>query len=165
MIADFIERNVQEFNGTADDPASFDRLDRLLNAQVYRLSYWKAASDEINYRRFFDISELAAVCTEDPPVFDATHRLIFELLARGAVDGLRIDHIDGLYDPLDYLQRLQQGFVRALGRDRRLSKLQAERMRRPTERRPFKMRPLRASLEAELGRGRAAIARRGSASG
>ncbi len=128
MIADFIGSGTfREFNGTADDPASFDRLDRLLNAQVYRLSYWKAASDEINYRRFFDISELAAVCTEDPPVFDATHRLIFELLARGAVDGLRIDHIDGLYDPLDYLQRLQQGFVRALGRAA-FEKLQAERI-------------------------------------
>ena len=98
-IAEFIGRNVQEFNGTPDDPHSFDRLDKLLDAQVYRLSHWKAAADEINYRRFFDINELAAVCMEDREVFAESHRLVFELLVRGDVDGLRIDHIDGLYDP------------------------------------------------------------------
>ena len=105
----------QEFNGTPDDPHSYDRLDKLLDAQVYRLSHWKAAADEINYRRFFDINELAAVCMEEPEVFAESHRLVFELLVHGDVDGLRIDHIDGLYDPMEYLRRLQGGYLRALG--------------------------------------------------
>ena len=87
-----------------------------LDAQVYRLSHWKAAADEINYRRFFDINDLAAVCTEDPTVFAESHRLMFELLVRGDVDALRIDHIDGLYDPMEYLRRLQAGYLKALGK-------------------------------------------------
>ena len=115
-IAEFIENNLRRWNGAADDPRSFDPLDELLNAQVYRLSHWKAAADEINYRRFFDVSQLAAVCTEQPEVFEAIHKLVFELLARGDVDCLRIDHIDGLFDPQDYLRRLQQGYLRTLGR-------------------------------------------------
>lgn len=115
-IAEFVEQNLRELNGTPDDPRSFDRLDSLLNAQVYRLAYWKAASDEVNYRRFFDINELAAVCTEDPQVFDLIHQLVFDMLVRGEVDGLRIDHIDGLFDPLEYLWRLQWGYLKALGR-------------------------------------------------
>ena len=86
-----------------------------MNAQVYRLSHWKAAADEINYRRFFDINELAAVCMEDPEVFAESHRLNFELLVRGDVDGLRVDHIDGLYDPMEYLRRLQKEYLVALG--------------------------------------------------
>ena len=84
---------------------------------MYRLSHWKAAADEINYRRFFDINDLAAVCMEDPDVFAESHRLVFELLVRGDVDGLRIDHIDGLYEPTEYLRRLQGGYLRALGMD------------------------------------------------
>lgn len=111
-VAVFIQGNLQDLNGTPDDPSSFDRLDELLNAQAYRLAHWKAAADEVNYRRFFDINDLAAVCTEDPQVFDSIHRLVLDLLVRGDVDGLRIDHIDGLYDPLDYLQHLQQTYVR-----------------------------------------------------
>ncbi len=115
-IAEFVEQNLRELNGRPDDPRSFDRLDSVLNAQVYRLAYWKAASDEVNYRRFFDINELAAVCTEDPQAFDLIHQLIFDMLVRGEVDGLRIDHIDGLFDPLEYLWRLQWGYLKALGR-------------------------------------------------
>ena len=115
-VAEFIRRNVQEFNGTPEDPHSYDSLDKLLDAQVYRLSHWKAAADEINYRRFFDINELAAVCMEDPEVFAESHRLVFDLLVRGDVDGLRVDHIDGLYDPMEYLRRLQRGYLLALGK-------------------------------------------------
>jgi (1->4)-alpha-D-glucan 1-alpha-D-glucosylmutase len=115
-ISAFIEQNLRNWNGSADNPRSFDRLDELLNAQVYRLSHWKAAADEINYRRFFDVSQLAAVCTEQPEVFEVIHRLVFELVGRGDVDGLRVDHIDGLYDPQDYLRRLQRGYLRTLGR-------------------------------------------------
>ena len=115
-IAAYVERSVAEFNGTPADVHSYDNLDRLLDAQVYRLSHWKAAADEINYRRFFDVNELAAVCMEDPEVFAESHRLVFDLLARGDVDGLRIDHIDGLYDPMEYLRRLQKEYLLALGR-------------------------------------------------
>jgi len=115
-IAAFIARNIEDFNGDPDVPGSFDLLDDILARQVYRLSHWKAASDEINYRRFFDINELAALCMEEPDVFEATHRFIFELLAEGSIDGLRIDHIDGLFDPEEYLWRLQWGYLRSLGR-------------------------------------------------
>jgi (1->4)-alpha-D-glucan 1-alpha-D-glucosylmutase len=116
-ISRFIERNLRDFNGTPDDPHSFDRLEELLGAQIYRLSHWKAAGDEINYRRFFDVNDLAAVSMEELPVFEDAHRLVFELLVRGEVAGLRIDHIDGLYDPATYLWRLQWGYLRALGRE------------------------------------------------
>ena len=115
-VAEFIAGNVQELNGTPADPHSYDGLDKLLDAQVYRLSHWKAAADEINYRRFFDINELAAVCMEAPEVFAESHRLVFELLVRGDVSGLRVDHIDGLYDPPEYLRRLQRGYLLALGK-------------------------------------------------
>jgi len=115
-IAEFVQGNVAQFGGRSEEPHSFDRLDALLDAQAYRLCHWKAAADEINYRRFFDINELAAVCMEDPRVFEESHRLIFELLVRGDADGLRIDHIDGLYDPQEYLNRLQLEYLRGLGR-------------------------------------------------
>jgi len=115
-IVELVRQNVFEFNGRVEDPQSFDRLDQLLSAQAYRLCHWKAASDEINYRRFFDINELAALCMENPDVFESTHRIILQLLVRGDVSGLRIDHIDGLYDPADYLWRLQRAYVRELGR-------------------------------------------------
>lgn len=116
-ISEFIRRNVQEFNGTPEDARSYDRLDTLLDAQVYRLSHWKAAADEINYRRFFDINDLAAVCMETPGVFAESHRLVFDLLVRGDVDGVRVDHIDGLYEPTEYLRQLQRGYLLALGKD------------------------------------------------
>jgi (1->4)-alpha-D-glucan 1-alpha-D-glucosylmutase len=102
-----VERAVAAFNGVAGNPPSFDRLDDLLSVQPYRLAYWRVAAEEINYRRFFDINDLAAIRTEDPAVFDRVHAFAFELLAHDAIDGFRIDHVDGLYDPGDYLQRLQ----------------------------------------------------------
>lgn len=103
-----IEENVQAMNGRAGDPDSFDALHRLLEQQAYRLSFWRVAMDEINYRRFFDVNELAGLRMENPEVFDATHALVRELLASGKIDGLRIDHPDGLYDPLQYFNRLQE---------------------------------------------------------
>jgi len=103
----FLEENIRIFNGTKGDPRSFDLLDEVLKDQAYRLAYWKVAAEEINYRRFFDINELAAIRMEDPAVFEETHQLIFRLVKEGFVTGLRIDHVDGLYDPADYLKKLQ----------------------------------------------------------
>ena len=102
-----IERAVETLNGVRGQPRSFDALDELLSGQPYRLAHWRVAAEEINYRRFFDINELAAIRMEDPAVFDLVHAFVFDLLKRGSVDGLRIDHVDGLFDPGDYLQRLQ----------------------------------------------------------
>jgi (1->4)-alpha-D-glucan 1-alpha-D-glucosylmutase len=89
-----------------DDPAAIDKLDALLQAQHYRLSYWRVSADEINYRRFFDINDLAGVRVEDAEVLAQTHRLAFELIERGLVQGLRIDHVDGLFDPAGYCRFL-----------------------------------------------------------
>jgi (1->4)-alpha-D-glucan 1-alpha-D-glucosylmutase len=96
-----------EINGEKGNAKSFDLLERLLEAQWYRLAYWRVASDEINYRRFFDINDLAAIRVEDQRVFDAVHRLVAQLLADGLITGLRIDHPDGLRDPLLYFRKLQ----------------------------------------------------------
>lgn len=106
-IAAFVQSNIRLFNGTAGDPRSFDLLDELLNQQAYRLASWKVASEEINYRRFFDINDLAAIRAEECSVFEATHEVVFKLLRDGEATGVRIDHVDGLYDPGGYLQHLQ----------------------------------------------------------
>jgi len=106
-VRDALSRATERFNGIAGQPRSFDPLDNLLNAQSYRLAHWRVASEEINYRRFFDVNQLAALRMEDPEVFEEVHRFAFELVRRGAATGLRIDHVDGLYSPGDYLRRLQ----------------------------------------------------------
>ena len=92
-------------------PAGHDALHALLDAQSWRLAHWRCAADEINYRRFFDVNELAALRTEREDVFRATHAMALELAARGWVDGLRIDHPDGLLDPGAYFERLQAGYA------------------------------------------------------
>ncbi len=107
-VAAFIADNVKSFNGSKGDPRSFDLMDKLLRDQVYRLSYWRVATEEINYRRFFDINGLAAIRMEDQAVYDLTHTLLFRLIREGKVTGVRIDHVDGLYDPVSYLQNLQK---------------------------------------------------------
>ncbi|WP_425614660.1 malto-oligosyltrehalose synthase [Anatilimnocola sp. NA78] len=107
LVLEFINKNVQLINGEAGNPQSFDRLEQLLDAQAYRLSHWRVASDEINYRRFFDVNGLAAVCMEQPEVFARSHAFVLKLLEEGKLDGLRIDHADGLYDPAGYLLNLQ----------------------------------------------------------
>lgn len=106
-VRDFIDCNLTSLNGCKGMPDSFDGLDTLLQEQVYRITHWRVATEEINYRRFFDINSLGAIRVEDPTVFEATHRLLFDLVAAGKVTGLRIDHADGLQDPVDYLKRLQ----------------------------------------------------------
>jgi (1->4)-alpha-D-glucan 1-alpha-D-glucosylmutase len=84
-----------------------DLLDRVVQAQWYRLAYWRIASETINYRRFFDVTDLVGIRVENPEVFEARNRLILDLIAQGKVTGVRIDHIDGLYDPVIYLAKLQ----------------------------------------------------------
>ncbi len=108
-----IEAAVAALNGRPNDSASHDALAELLSRQPYRLSHWRVATDEINYRRFFDVNGLAALCMERPEVFATTHALVLRLLAQGMVQGLRIDHIDGLLDPAAYLWRLQASSVLA----------------------------------------------------
>jgi (1->4)-alpha-D-glucan 1-alpha-D-glucosylmutase len=117
VVRAVVEDTVRLFNGTPGDPHSFDLLDALLGEQAYRLAYWRVAGEEINYRRFFDINELAAIRVEEPEVFAATHRLVFRLVGEGAVTGLRVDHPDGLYAPAEYFRRLQEGCARAQGRE------------------------------------------------
>jgi (1->4)-alpha-D-glucan 1-alpha-D-glucosylmutase len=106
-VQESIEETVRVFNGKRGDSRSFDLLDHLLDAQAYRLAHWRVAAEEINYRRFFDINELAAIRMEDPLVFRETHRLILALVEQGTVTGLRLDHPDGLYDPPRYFRALQ----------------------------------------------------------
>ncbi len=106
-----LEQALDDLNGDPDRPASFDALDYLLRQQPYRLAYWRVASDEINYRRFFDINDMAAIRIETPQVFADTHRLTLRLLAEDKVGGLRIDHPDGLWDPTAYFLRLQAAYI------------------------------------------------------
>jgi (1->4)-alpha-D-glucan 1-alpha-D-glucosylmutase len=98
---------VTTFNGNPGDPRSFDPLDRLLADQSFRLSFWRVAAEEINYRRFFDVNELAAIRMELPEVFEESHRLVMRLITDGIVTGLRIDHPDGLWEPAEYFASLQ----------------------------------------------------------
>lgn len=109
-----LKQVIRAFNGEKGVPHSFDRLEELLAEQAYRLCFWRVAADEINYRRFFDINELAAIRVEQPEVFAAVHDLILRLMKEGHVTGLRVDHIDGLYDPEQYLLDLQCGCRKAL---------------------------------------------------
>ena len=108
VIRAFVLENVRIFNGEHGRSESFDLLDALLNEQAYRLASWKVASEEINYRRFFDINELAAIRMEEEAVFQESHLLLLQLVRQGIVRGCRIDHIDGLYDPGRYLQQLRE---------------------------------------------------------
>jgi (1->4)-alpha-D-glucan 1-alpha-D-glucosylmutase len=128
-VRDFVEDTVRQFNGTPGDPHSFDRLDALLDEQAYRLAFWRVAGEEINYRRFFDVNELAAIRVEDPEVFDATHQLIIRLVADAPVTALRIDYPDGLYTPAEYFRRLRAAVARPVA-------IYAEKILAPGERLP-----------------------------
>jgi (1->4)-alpha-D-glucan 1-alpha-D-glucosylmutase len=117
LVKSAIEFTVRELNGRQGDVHSFDALDDLLSAQCYRLADWHIAPDEINYRRFFDINDLAAMVMEREDVFEETHALTLRLLAEGKVAGLRIDHPDGLYDPERYFERLQWHYLLACAQE------------------------------------------------
>jgi malto-oligosyltrehalose synthase len=106
-VCDATDHVVRGFAGTPGDSGSFDALHELLETQAYRLASWRVAPDEINYRRFFDVNDLAGLRVENPLVFEDTHRLLFELIGAGRIDGLRVDHPDGLRDPEQYFRRLQ----------------------------------------------------------
>jgi (1->4)-alpha-D-glucan 1-alpha-D-glucosylmutase len=103
-----LSTSLGDINGRKGDPRSFDVLERMLAAQAYRLSFWRVAADEINYRRFFDINDLAAIRVEDPEVFAMVHALVFDLVRKGHVSGMRIDHPDGLLDPQKYFEDIQE---------------------------------------------------------
>ncbi len=113
-VREEVDASLRDLNGRKGEPASFDRLERLMSEQVYRLCHWRVASDEINYRRFFDVNELAALRMEDPAVFLAAHETVLRWIGRGWVTGLRVDHVDGLFDPQQYLRDLQDAIRRAL---------------------------------------------------
>ncbi len=116
-----IDAAIAEFNGQPGNAGSFDRLHGLLEVQAYRLAYWRTAFDEINYRRFFDINDLAGLRMEDPRVFADTHTLLLDLIGEGIVTGIRIDHPDGLFDPAAYFESLQAAVrERAGGTGRRI---------------------------------------------
>lgn len=114
-LAEDIQASLTILNGQKGDPHSFDQLEELLKAQAYRLSYWRVTNDEINYRRFFDINDLASMCTENEEVFQDMHELLLKYVKQGWITGLRIDHVDGLFDPQQYFARLQQVCAEALG--------------------------------------------------
>lgn len=113
VIRRLLSETLRRFNGEPGNIHSYKRLDGLLSQQRFRLCYWRVANEEINYRRFFDINELIALRQEKRAVFEYTHRLLGKLASEKSVSGVRIDHVDGLADPAEYLQRLR----RCLGED------------------------------------------------
>jgi (1->4)-alpha-D-glucan 1-alpha-D-glucosylmutase len=142
MVRQHLEENVRLFNGTPGKARSFDLLDKLLDSQAYRLAHWRVSSEEINYRRFFDINSLAAIRMEDPVVFQDAHRISLRMLAAGKITGLRIDHPDGLAYPSQYFRLLQDANIAERARARAL-----ERGLRWPELEPA----LREELAAEVG--------------
>ncbi len=106
-LGNWARTRLQQVTGTVGDATSFDRMDDLMREQSYRLASWRVSGEETNYRRFFDVNDLAAIREENEAVFTDTHRLVHEFLGEGLIDGLRVDHVDGLYDPAQYLERLK----------------------------------------------------------
>jgi (1->4)-alpha-D-glucan 1-alpha-D-glucosylmutase len=107
-VREYIQNLLQTYNGEREKPDSYTLLDSLLSQQRFRLSFWKVATEEINYRRFFNINQLICLRIEDEAVFQTTHALVFRLLWQNTIDGVRVDHIDGLYDPHNYLRRMRE---------------------------------------------------------
>ncbi|KWU52769.1 malto-oligosyltrehalose synthase [Pseudomonas palleroniana] len=105
-VSPAIEQRLKAFDSRT--PEGFEQLHQLLEQQTYRLASWRTAADDINWRRFFDVNELGGLRVERSAVFEATHAKIFELISQGLVDGLRIDHVDGLADPRGYCRKLRR---------------------------------------------------------
>ncbi|WP_020175396.1 malto-oligosyltrehalose synthase [Methyloferula stellata] len=106
-LAAAIETALDRFNGASGNLETWARLDELIGDQYWRAAHFRVAADDINYRRFFNINDLAGIRIELPELFDHAHSLIFQLLEDGVLDGLRLDHIDGLLDPKAYCLRLR----------------------------------------------------------
>lgn len=106
--ADALAQAVTRINGTPGDESSWDKLDQLIQDQHWRVAYFRVGADDINYRRFFNVNELAGIRMELPEVFEHSHALVFQLLQSGILEGLRIDHVDGLLDPKQYFERLRR---------------------------------------------------------
>jgi len=113
VVRERVAAALAAFRGHVGEAESFDALDALLSGQAYRLASWRVAADDINYRRFFDVNDLAALRMEHEAVFEATHARILRWVAEGRVSGLRIDHPDGLADPAAYFDRLQARYAQA----------------------------------------------------
>ncbi|MBE9181788.1 malto-oligosyltrehalose synthase [Oculatella sp. LEGE 06141] len=107
-VKQYLDENIKVFNGAPGNAESFNQLDNLLQEQFFRLSYWKVGNEELNYRRFFTVNGLISLRVEEQSVFDIVHELTLKLLKEEKITGLRIDHIDGLYDPSQYLKRLRE---------------------------------------------------------
>jgi (1->4)-alpha-D-glucan 1-alpha-D-glucosylmutase len=105
---EIIARGLAAYRAAADRPTQTLALHHLLERQHYKLGHWRLASSDINYRRFFDVNSLAGLRIEDAETFEAAHRLVRKLIAAGKLQGLRLDHIDGLRDPMQYFQRLRR---------------------------------------------------------
>jgi (1->4)-alpha-D-glucan 1-alpha-D-glucosylmutase len=103
-----VDASIRRFNGRKGDLRSYEAIDDLLSEQLYALSFWRTAGDEVNYRRFFHLNDLICLKTENDTVFNHIHTLIFKLIEKEIITGLRIDHIDGLYDPARYLKKLRE---------------------------------------------------------
>jgi (1->4)-alpha-D-glucan 1-alpha-D-glucosylmutase len=110
---EIIARGLDAYRAGADRPAQTLALHHLLERQHYRLAHWRLASSDINYRRFFDVNSLAGLRVEDPGTFEAIHRMVRKLIAEDKLQGLRLDHIDGLRDPAQYFQRLRRSLLKA----------------------------------------------------
>ena len=114
VIKGFIEENLIDFKCSPENTIAIERVHNLLEEQTYRLAYWRVSADEINYRRFFDVNDLAAVCVEKPDVFSNTHNFILDLVQNKRIDGIRLDHPDGLLNPTEYYKKLQHEIAKRL---------------------------------------------------
>lgn len=114
-VQTLINETLEDFAGIPGHPASFALLERLLADQFYLLAYWQNLNQEINYRRFFTITDLVGMRVEDPLVFEATHSLVLRLMEENAISALRVDHLDGLHDPVGYLNRLNERVAASAG--------------------------------------------------
>lgn len=114
VVKGFLEENLIDFKCSPDNRISMEKVHNLLEEQAYRLAYWRVSADEINYRRFFDVNDLIAVCVEKPDVFTNTHNFILDLVENKRIDGIRLDHPDGLLDPTEYYKKLQSEISKRL---------------------------------------------------
>ena len=134
--AEIMARGLDAYRARPDRPAQILALHHLLERQHYRLAHWRLASSDINYRRFFDVNTLAGLRAEDPGTFEAIHRMVRKLIAEDKLQGLRLDHIDGLRDPAQYFQRLRRLLLKAQGPEAKPFYMVVEKILGPHEKLP-----------------------------